>query len=73
MAGIGCHGMAFTVPAAHRHDQQMGGKANWIGQAPFTSDNTSPEISRRHLHHSGYWRCAPRRRPAVNITYKISL
>ena len=41
MAGIGCHGMALYVPAARTATiTHMGGEGvNWIGQAPFTSED----------------------------------
>jgi indolepyruvate ferredoxin oxidoreductase len=39
-AGIGCHGMALSIPSRRTETiTHMGGEgANWIGQAPFTSE-----------------------------------
>jgi indolepyruvate ferredoxin oxidoreductase len=53
MAGIGCHGMALSVP--NRRTQtisHMGAEGvTWIGQAPFTSEqHVFQNLGRRHLH-----------------------
>jgi indolepyruvate ferredoxin oxidoreductase len=63
MAGIGCHGMALSIPS-RRTDTitHMGAEgANWIGQAPFTSEqHIFPR--RRHLYPFGPARDPRRRR-----------
>ena len=53
MAGIGCHGMALSVPSRRTATiSHMGAEGvSWIGQAPFTSEAARvPESRRRHLH-----------------------
>src|SRR4029079_16316983 len=54
MAGIGCHGMALSVPSRRTQTiSHMGAEGvTWIGQAPFTSERV-PESGRRHLHPFG--------------------
>src|SRR3954463_8008299 len=74
MAGIGCHGMALSVPNRRTATiSHMGAEGvTWIGQAPFTSeqhvfqnlgDGTSP--------HSGLLAVRAAAAAGVNITYKI--
>ena len=75
MAGIGCHGMALSIPARNTTITHMGGEgANWIGRRHSPTSRMSSRI----------WATAPIRIPAcsarasaggggrANITYKIS-
>jgi indolepyruvate ferredoxin oxidoreductase len=74
MAGIGCHGMAMYVPS-RRTDTitQMGGEgANWIGQAPFTSEqHIFQNLGDGTYTHSGLLALRAAAASGVNITYKI--
>jgi indolepyruvate ferredoxin oxidoreductase len=74
MAGIGCHGMALSVPA-RRTDTitHMGAEgANWIGQAPFTSEShVFQNLGDGTYTHSGLLALRAVAASGVNITYKI--
>ena len=68
MAGIGCHGMALSMPSRRTATiTHMGGEgATWIGQAPFTSEKHIFQNLGDGTYHAfaACWRCAPRRPPA---------
>ncbi|MCK1319063.1 MULTISPECIES: indolepyruvate ferredoxin oxidoreductase family protein [unclassified Bradyrhizobium] len=74
MAGIGCHGMALSVPSRRTAlISHMGAEGvSWIGQAPFT---TEPHIFQNlgdgTYTHSGLLALRAAAAAGVNITYKI--
>ncbi len=74
MAGIGCHGMALSVPSRRTATiSHMGAEGvSWIGQAPFT---TEPHIFQNlgdgTYTHSGLLALRAAAAAGVNITYKI--
>jgi indolepyruvate ferredoxin oxidoreductase len=74
MAGIGCHSMALFM--ADRHTAtltHMGGEgANWIGQAPFTTErHVFQNLGDGTYAHSGLTAIRAAAVAGVNITYKI--
>ena len=74
MAGIGCHGMALSVP--NRRTQtisHMGAEGvTWIGQAPFTSEaHVFQNLGDGTYTHSGLLAIRAAAAAGVNITYKI--
>jgi len=74
MAGIGCHGMAISMP--HRNTAtitHMGGEGvNWIGQAPFTDEaHVFQNLGDGTYFHSGLMAVRAAAAAGVNITYKI--
>ena len=74
MAGIGCHGMALSVP--NRRTQtisHMGAEGvTWIGQAPFTSEqHVFQNLGDGTYTHSGLLAMRAAAAAGVNITYKI--
>ncbi|MDE2362725.1 MAG: indolepyruvate ferredoxin oxidoreductase family protein [Hyphomicrobiales bacterium] len=74
MAGIGCHGMALSIPARRTHTiTHMGGEgANWIGQAPFTNEeHVFQNLGDGTYTHSGLLALRASAAAGVNITYKI--
>ncbi len=73
-AGIGCHAMAMYVPSRHTATiTHMGGEgANWIGQAPFTSEaHVFQNLGDGTYSHSGLLAIRAAAASGVNITYKI--
>jgi indolepyruvate ferredoxin oxidoreductase len=74
MAGIGCHSMALFMPnrptATLTH---MGGEgANWIGQAPFTTEShVFQNLGDGTYSHSGLLAIRAAAAAGVNITYKV--
>ncbi|MBO0757346.1 MAG: indolepyruvate ferredoxin oxidoreductase family protein, partial [Bradyrhizobiaceae bacterium] len=74
MAGIGCHSMALFMPNRHTATiTQMGGEgANWIGQAPFTTEqHVFQNLGDGTYAHSGLTAIRAAAAAGVNITYKI--
>jgi indolepyruvate ferredoxin oxidoreductase len=74
MAGIGCHGMALSVPSRRTATvSHMGAEGvTWIGQAPFTSeDHVFQNIGDGTYTHSGLLALRAAAAAGVNITYKI--
>src|SRR5262245_47043490 len=74
MAGIGCHGMALMMPARRTTTiTHMGGEGvNWIGQAPFTSEeHVFQNLGDGTYTHSGLLAVRAAAAAGVNITYKI--
>jgi indolepyruvate ferredoxin oxidoreductase len=74
MAGIGCHGMAMFIPSRRTATiTHMGAEgANWIGQAPFTSENhIFQNMGDGTYTHSGLLALRAAAAAGVNITYKI--
>jgi indolepyruvate ferredoxin oxidoreductase len=74
MAGIGCHGMALSVP--NRRTQtisHMGAEGvTWIGQAPFTNEqHVFQNLGDGTYTHSGLLAIRAAAAAGVNITYKI--
>ena len=74
MAGIGCHGMAYSIPARNTSlIAQMGGEgAAWIGQAPFCGEqHVFQNMGDGTYFHSGLLAIRAAAAAGVNITYKI--
>jgi indolepyruvate ferredoxin oxidoreductase len=74
MAGIGCHGMALSVPNRRTATiSHMGAEGvSWIGQAPFTSEqHVFQNLGDGTYTHSGLLGIAGGGAAGVNITYKI--
>jgi indolepyruvate ferredoxin oxidoreductase len=74
MPGIGCHGLAMLMPARNTMTiTQMGGEgANWIGQAPFTTEkHVFQNLGDGTYSHSGLIAIRAAAVAGVNITYKI--
>ncbi|MCA6120908.1 indolepyruvate ferredoxin oxidoreductase family protein [Bradyrhizobium sp. WSM 1704] len=74
MAGIGCHGMALSVPNRRTATiSHMGAEGvAWIGQAPFTSEqHVFQNLGDGTYTHSGLLALRAAAAAGVNITYKI--
>jgi indolepyruvate ferredoxin oxidoreductase len=74
MAGIGCHGMVLFMPSRRTATiTHMGAEgANWIGQAPFTSEpHVFQNLGDGTYTHSGLLAIRAAAASGVNITYKI--
>ncbi len=74
MAGIGCHGMAYSIPERRTSFiTQMGGEgAAWIGQAPYTAErHVFQNLGDGTYMHSGLLAIRAAAAAGVNITYKI--
>ena len=74
MAGIGCHGMALSMPARRTQTiSHMGGEGvAWIGQAPFTNEkHVFQNLGDGTYTHSGLLALRAAAAAGVNITYKI--
>ncbi len=74
MAGIGCHSMALFMPGRETATTtQMGGEGtNWIGQAPFTTEqHVFQNLGDGTYAHSGLMAIRAASVAGVNITYKI--
>ncbi|UPJ63693.1 indolepyruvate ferredoxin oxidoreductase family protein [Bradyrhizobium sp. 191] len=74
MAGIGCHGMALSVPNRNTQTMShMGAEGvSWIGQAPFTSEqHVFQNLGDGTYTHSGLLALRAAAAAGVNITYKI--
>jgi hypothetical protein len=74
MAGIGCHGMALSVPARRTATiSHMGAEGvTWIGQAPFTGEqHVFQNLGDGTYTHSGLLALRAAAVAGVNITYKI--
>lgn len=74
MAGIGCHGMALSMPT-RRTDliSHMGAEGvNWIGQAPFTTEkHIFQNLGDGTYTHSGLLALRAAAAAGISITYKI--
>jgi len=76
MAGIGCHGMALSIPSRRTATiSHMGAEGvSWIGQAPFTSEaHVFQNLGDGTYTHSGLLALRAAAAAGVNITYKILL
>src|SRR6266700_3704810 len=74
MAGIGCHGMALSIPSRRTATiSHMGAEGvAWIGQAPFTSEpHVFQNLGDDTYTHSGLLALRAAGASGVNITYKI--
>jgi indolepyruvate ferredoxin oxidoreductase len=74
IAGIGCHALASYIPARRTGTiTHMGGEgANWIGQAPFTTEkHVFQNLGDGTYSHSGLLAIRAAATAGVNITYKI--
>src|SRR6266436_6137909 len=74
MAGIGCHGMALSVPSRRTSTiSHMGAEGvTWIGQAPFTTEpHVFQNLGDGTYTHSGLLALRAAAAAGVNITYKI--
>src|SRR4029079_18817614 len=74
MAGIGCHGMALSVPSRRTATiSHMGAEGvTWIGQRPFTSEqHVFQNLGDGTYTHSGLLALRAAAAAGVNITYKI--
>ncbi|MDP1632693.1 MAG: indolepyruvate ferredoxin oxidoreductase family protein [Caulobacter sp.] len=74
MAGIGCHGMAYSIPERRTtFITQMGGEgATWIGQASYTAEpHVFQNLGDGTYMHSGLLAIRAAAAAGVNITYKI--
>src|SRR6267154_1055421 len=74
MAGIGCHGMALSIPSRRTQTiSHMGAEGvAWIGQAPFTSEqHVFQNLGDGTYTHSGLLALRAAAASGVNITYKI--
>jgi indolepyruvate ferredoxin oxidoreductase len=74
MAGIGCHGMALSIPSRRTATiSHMGAEGvSWIGQAPFTSEShIFQNLGDGTYTHSGLLALRAAAAAGVNITYKI--
>ena len=74
MAGIGCHGMALSVPNRRTATiSHMGAEGvNWIGQAPFTTEqHVFQNLGDGTYSHTGLLAIRAAAAAGVNITYKI--
>ncbi|HUN52014.1 MAG TPA: indolepyruvate ferredoxin oxidoreductase family protein, partial [Candidatus Sulfotelmatobacter sp.] len=74
MAGIGCHGMALSMPSRRTSTiTHMGGEGvNWIGQAPFTNEpHVFQNLGDGTYYHSGLMAIRAAAAAGVNITYKV--
>jgi indolepyruvate ferredoxin oxidoreductase len=72
--GIGCHGMAVSMPDRPTHSYtHMGGEgANWIGISPFTStSHVFQNMGDGTYFHSGILAVRAAVAAGVNITFKI--
>ena len=74
MAGIGCHGMALSIPSRRTATvSHMGAEGvTWIGQAPFTDEaHVFQNMGDGTYTHSGLLALRAASAAGVNITYKI--
>ncbi len=74
MAGIGCHGMALSVPSRRTATiSHMGAEGvSWIGQAPFTDEtHVFQNLGDGTYTHSGLLALRAAAAAGINITYKI--
>jgi indolepyruvate ferredoxin oxidoreductase len=74
MAGIGCHGMALSIPSRRTTTvSHMGAEGvTWIGQAPFTDEvHVFQNMGDGTYTHSGLLALRAASAAGVNITYKI--
>ena len=74
MAGIGCHGMAYSIEERNTSFiTQMGGEGvAWIGQAPFTDEpHVFQNMGDGTYFHSGLLAIRAAAAAGINITYKI--
>jgi len=72
--GIGCHGMASSMPSRNiRMFTHMGGEgANWVGASPFTeTDHVFQNIGDGTYFHSGLLAIRANVAAGTHITYKV--